>query len=192
MKTIKITITVIAMGVVLSCLTASCNKNDSTEDNVLENGFRATIEQQSNGNDHRTHINPGTWDVGTPVDNLWSSYDQILVANHGGESGCDMLTFRLTEGMNTTSGTFKSRQENEAFYEPDYVAIYPATNAAGEVNNIGVVEGTLKATFNLPATQVYNPNSFAEKAMPMVAYTETRDMAFKNVLGGIASPSKAS
>ena len=174
MKVNKITLAI--MGLAVACLLASCkkNENDNNNDSAEGKGFSAQTEQ-GNGN-NRTHLN------GTDVQ--WTSGDQILVANQGGAAGCTTLTYTLKGGGNTTKGTFKSHDENDAFLQPDYVAIYPATNAAGVANSIS---GTT-ATFNLPATQICKANSFAEKGMPMMAYSESQTLQFKNVLGGVCFP----
>ena len=156
---------------------ASCKKDNKPQGNVPENGFLATIEQPGGNGGSRTHINPENWDDGTEWPVLWTEDDQIKVANGEGT----ILTFGLIEGEDTQSGTFKTGQPHETFFQPSYTAIYPASEG-------NTVTGEGAATFTLPATQNYVANSFAEKAMPMVAYSETQDLAFKNVLGGICIP----
>ncbi len=96
-----------------------------------------------------------------------------------------VLNYELTEGENTTNGTFYTGEGHETFFTPDYVSIYPAFNAEGTAN---AITSSTEATFNLPATQTYKENSFAEKSMPMVAYSSTQTLNFKNVLGGICFP----
>ena len=91
----------------------------------------------------------------------WTVGDQIKVANSTGTT----LTFGLIEGENTTEGTFKTGEPHNDFFTPNYVAIYPAANAAGTANTLSAT----MVTFNIPQTQIYLANSFAEKAMPMVA-----------------------
>ncbi len=44
-------------GAIATLALASCNKNNGTEGNAPENGFRAIIEQ-TGGDGSRTHIDP--------------------------------------------------------------------------------------------------------------------------------------
>lgn len=169
----------IVLGLVATCLLTSCNKKNP-DDNVPEDGFVATIEQNGGGSNGRTHINPTSWADETSVGVLWTKDDLIKVANGNGTT----LTYQLTEGENTKRGVFYTGEPHVGFFQPNYVAIYPAKNAAGTANTIS---GTT-ATFNLPATQSYKENSFAEKCQPMVAYSTTQTLQFKNVLGCICFP----
>lgn len=172
MKTNKITLMI--MGLAVASLFASCKKNDNAA--AVGEGFRAFTEQGGNGS--RTH---GVAD-GNTIAVQWTSGDQILVANQGGAGS--QLTYNLKSGANSTEGSFANTNESSDFLQPDYVAIYPATNAAGVANSIS---GTT-ATFNLPATQTYLEGSFAEKSMPMVAYSSEQELQFNNVLGGLCFP----
>ena len=180
MKTNKITLMI--MGLALASLFASCKKENDNNGAVVGAGFKATTELRDGSN--RTIGVPNA--AGTGIEVHWTSGDQILVANQSGAGST--LTYNLSGGAGSTEGTFKSHDENDAFLQPDYVAIYPATNAAGTANSIGIVEGDIKATFNLTATQNYQNNSFGDKAMPMVAYSTIQELSFKNVLGGICFP----
>ena len=169
------------IGMAVICQFASCKKNNGDNGALAGDGFRASIEQTGgNTGNSRTHINPDNWNDGTEWPVLWTEGDQILVNNADGT----MLTLRLVEGGNTSDGIFNTGTPHEDFFAPNYAAIYPVSSAAGVDNTLS---GTT-ATFDLPATQHYVANSFAEKAMPMVAYSETQDLAFKNVLGGICIP----
>ncbi len=171
--------TTIALALTMGLMMlVSCNK---INESVPENGFRATIEKS--GGNSKTHIAPD-WANDNTTSILWSEYDLIKVANHGGQSGCQVLTYGLTEGENTTSGVFYTNEDHEGFFEPEYVAIYPAYNADESENTIN---GTT-ATFHIPAVQNYKENSFGEKSMPMVAYSETQALSFKNLFGGLCVP----
>ena len=164
------------MGLAAVALLASCKKNNGEDGNVPEKGFRATVEQTGGNNGgSRTHINPD-WANDANTDVLWTSEDQIKVANGNGSS----LNFQLSSGENTSNGIFNSGSAQEDFFQPDYVAGYPA-------GNVTAISSTT-VTFNMPATQTYNANSFAEGAMPMVATSTTQELAFKNVFGGICFP----
>lgn len=182
-KTIMRINRIIVMCLVATCLLTSCNKKNP-DDNVPEDGFVATIEQNGGDSNGRTHINPASWADETHVGVLWTKNDLIKVANNGGATGCQTLTYQLTEGEDTKRGVFYTGAPHENFFQPNYVAIYPAKNAADEANTIS---GTT-ATFKLPATQTYKENSFAEKCQPMVAYSTTQTLQFKNVLGCICFP----
>ena len=171
--------TTIALALTMGLMMlVSCNK---INESVPENGFRATIEKS--GGNSKTHIAPD-WGNDNTTSILWSEYDLIKVANHGGQSGCQVLTYGLTEGENTTSGVFYTNEDHEGFFEPEYMAIYPAYNADESENTIN---GTT-ATFHIPAVQNYKENSFGEKSMPMVAYSETQALSFKNLFGGLCVP----
>lgn len=168
----------IVIGLVATSLLASCKKNNGTEANAPENGFRATIEQPA-GNGSRTHITPD-WANDASTDVLWTAADLIKVANGNGT----VLNYQITEGENTSNGTFYTGEEHDDFFVPNYAAIYPAFNADDVANTIS----STTATFNVPQTQTYRANSFAEKSMPMVAYSTDQTLAFKNVFGGICIP----
>jgi len=165
------------MCLVATCLLASCKKENGTEGNVPEGGFVANIEQNGGDSNSRTHINPDSWKVGSHVGVFWTKDDLIKVANGNGTT----LTYQLTEGEDTKRGTFYTGLPHQGFFQPNYVAIYPAKNAMDTDNTIS---GN-SATFHLPATQTYKEKSFAEKSMPMVAYSTTQTLQFKNVLGCI-------
>lgn len=170
----------LVIGTMATAMLASCNKNNGTEGNAPENGFRATIEQPAgNGNGSRTHIDPD-WANDASTDIMWTAQDLIKVANGNGT----VLNYQITEGENTANGTFYTGEPHETFFVPNYTAIYPASNAEGTANSIS---GTM-VTFNVPQTQTYRANSFAEKSMPMVAYSTDQTLAFKNVFGGLCIP----
>lgn len=157
---------------------ASCNK---INESVPRNAFRASTEHT--GGNAKTHISPD-WGNENTTNVLWSEHDLIKVANQDGQPGCEVHTYELTQGENTTMGLFYSGEEHQNFFEPGYVAIYPAYNSEGVENTIS---GTT-ATFHIPAVQSYKENSFGEKTMPMVAYSETQALSFKNLFGGLCLP----
>lgn len=171
----------VIIGLVWGSMT-SCKKNNG-EETVPENGFRATIVQPDKGNakGERTHINPN-WNTQAATSVFWTENDLIKVANQGGIGSA--LTFQLTEGKNTMNGTFYTGEQNDGFFVPDYVAIYPVANIKGVANTIS---GTT-ATFNIPSTQIRQDKSFGEGAMPMVACSSTQTLDFYNVFGGLCVP----
>ncbi len=166
---------VVAMAIVML---ASCNK---INESVPGNGFRASTEHT--GGNAKTHIAPD-WGNDNTTSILWSEHDLIKVANNSGQTGSEVHTYELTQGENTTMGLFYTGEEHENFFEPGYLAIYPAYNSEGVENTIS---GTT-ATFHIPEVQNYKENSFGEKTMPMVAYSETQALSFKNLFGGLCIP----
>ena len=173
----------IALWILCLALVASCKKNGNTGNDVPENGFRAKIEQTKGGGSkgERTHINP-EWGNENETGVYWSACDHIKVANQGGNGST--LTFQLTEGENTMYGTFYTGDPNEGFFEPDYMAAYPAANAEGTATPIS---GST-ATFSMLSTQSFKANTFDEGAMPMVASSSTQTLDFRNVFGGLCIP----
>lgn len=156
----------IVAGLVAISLLASCKKN---KHNVIEGqGFSAKTENDGG----RTYLD------GTAV--KWTANDLISVANLSGGSGSELLTYQLTEGENSTDGTFYTGEDHAEFFQPDYVAAYPANQVTDISNNV--------VTFDIPATQTYVANSFGAGAMPMVAYSSDQTLQFKNVFGGICFP----
>ncbi len=145
----------IALWILCLALVASCKKNGNTGNDVPENGFRATIEQTKGGGSkgERTHINPD-WGNEEETGIYWSAGDHIKVSNQSGNT----LTFQLTEGENTMYGTFYTGEQNDGFFEPDYMAAYPAANAEGTATTIS---GST-ATFSMLSTQSYKANTFDE------------------------------
>ena len=169
--------TTIAMALTMGLMMlVGCNK---INESVPGSGFRASIEHSGG----KTHISPD-WGNDVTTDILWSEHDRIKVANQGGQTGCQVHTFELAEGENTTMGLFYTGEQIGDFFEPGYMAIYPARNAEGVENTIS---GTT-ATFHIPETQYYKENSFGEGSLPMVAYSETQSLSFKNLLGGLCVP----
>jgi len=176
----KTNLTLLTIGLVAVSLLASCKKNDNggTADGQ---GFKASIEQSS---DSRTHGEVGVND--NVVNVKWTAADQILVANNADNaSASTTLTYELTEGENTADGTFYTGQPHDDFFHPNYAAIYPNVNSEGIANSLS----GKNATFNLPATQAYaGSNLFAEKVVPMVAYSTSQTLQFKNACGGLRFP----
>lgn len=169
------------IGLVATSLLASCKKNNNDNNGGTANGqgFRATTEQGA-GNNTRTHIDGLNPTAGGTSQVLWDDADLIKVRNNAGT----VLTYQLTDGKDTPNGIFYTGEPHDNFFQPNYTAIYPATDG-----NTITGEGT--AQFTLPATQSYVENSFAKGAMPMMAVSENQTLAFKNVLGGICFPLKA-
>lgn len=162
MRTYKVTM--IVMGLALASLVASCKKNENNNGTASGKGFTALTEQDGNG---RTYMD------GVAVN--WSTGDQIKVYN-----GAETRVFGLTEGENSTSGSFKT--SNGQFY--DYSGPFSAAYPSSQVTSMG----DATASFSVPATQTFKSGSFGEGAMPMVAYSTDQTLAFKNLFGGLCFP----
>lgn len=149
----------------------SCKK-DHEGNGANGQGFTAYIEQSSS----KTH---GVSSGSTMVVK-WTAYDQIKVANHGGGSGSVVHTYELTSGATSTNGEFYTGEPHSDFFHPYYVAAYPA----GKVYSFG----EHSVTFDLPDTQTRNATTgtFGEGCNPMVAYSNSQTLQFKNVMGGLA------
>lgn len=146
-------------------LMASCKKNNGgTADGK---GFKATTEQ--GGGDSKTHGVSG----GGHLAVYWTAEDQIKIRNTSGT----ILTYELTDGAGGPDGIFYTGQDHDDFFHPNYVAAYPADYVSSMTAN--------SVTFNLPATQQYQENSFGEGAAPMVAHSTSQTLRFKNVVGGL-------
>ena len=166
-------------GLAALALLASCKKeNNNTA--AGGPGFKAVIEH--NGDGSRTYLDGDLSVDGWDNQVKWMEGDIIRVANAAGES----LEFEIAEGDSTMTGNFYNGGEHDAFFQPDYTALYPSTNADGVANTI---DANGIATFTLPATQTLTATgTFANKAMPMVAHSSSQTLPFKNVLGGLIIP----
>ncbi len=162
MKVNKITLMV--MGLALASLFASCKKNENNNGTASGKGFKALTEQDGNG---RTYLDG--------VDVKWSTGDQIKVYN-----GEETRVFGLTEGENSTSGSFNTSNGQLYDYSGPFSAAYPSSQVTSM--------GNATASFSVPATQTFKAGSFGEGAMPMVAYSTDQTLAFKNLFGGLCFP----
>jgi len=168
----------LVIGAMATAMLASCNKNNGTEGNAPENGFRATIEQPA-GNGSRTHIDPD-WANDASTDIMWTAQDLIKVANGQGTA----LNYQITEGENTANGTFYTGEEHDDFFVPNYAAIYPAFNADDVANTIS----STTATFNMPQTQTTAPTRLPRRACPWWPTRRTRPWPSRTCLAASASP----
>lgn len=162
------------MGLVASILLlGSCKKNNGSK----TEGFTANIEQDGNS---RTFLDVDGHHV------KWSDDDQIDVANKNSMN----IVFGLTIGGGNTSGEFYTGDSNkDSFFEVGgpYKAVYPAANPANssETNTVAVTT----ATVHLPATQNILANgSFGVGYNPMVAYSQSQTLSFRNLCGVLCFP----
>lgn len=152
----------------LFLLAASCKKEKENEDT----GFVATTE--SHAGDSKTHLSDQAvhWDVG----------DKIRV--HSQVSATDLAQgwwdFKAT-GVNGKKADFTGVNENDfecvpqGFYKPDYTAVYPAEMVSAI--------GDKTCTISLPQEQTYVSGGFDLSANPMMAYSGTTTLNFKNICG---------
>ena len=157
---------------ILSVLDA-CQKNEVTSLSKDET-IRATIE---NNDATRTIMDKNN-------NILWSENDQIIAfmkSSYGhkyqvkpsfvGKSYADFSVVSSSNGSDLSAG---NEWEHNVVYYPyseDIECLKSGANYELEVN--------------LPAEQVYVPDSFANGSMTMIAVSENNNITFKNVLGGI-------
>ena len=136
---------------------AGCNKNKENQ-GVAQ--FTATIEQSEG----RTLLNPDNGQIN------WTAGDQIVISNADNETAI----FNLQSGDGTTEGGFGTSDEFNTV--GPFIAAYPST---------AEIEAD-KVTFNLPATQsIGETGIFGNGANPMVAYSDDKNLQFKNLCGGL-------
>ena len=185
-------VNLMVIGVAAMMMLASCKKDNGNDGNVPEKGFRATVEQiGDNGNNgNRTHINPENWNDGTTWPVLWTEGDQIVVYN-----GSEVRAFQLQSGENSNNGIFEPADGGEYDYTSGpFSAIYCPLLSGAIPQIIGNPEyqeiyfsGTT-ALADVPQSQTYKANSFAEGGMPMSAYSDGQTLEFKNLAGGLCFP----
>ena len=126
----------------------------------------------------------------------WQTGDKISIFNKStanlqyqlkGEGGGTTGTFQAVEAPDQSSATALNAR----------VAIYPyhemnAATAASEgstaasestTGTAGTAADSYRLTYTLPATQTYTKDSFDPEAFPMLAVSETCDLAFRNASG---------
>ena len=115
---------------------------------------------------------------------LWSENDQIIAfmkSSYGYKYqvkpsfvGKSFADFSMISSGNSSDLSAGNEWEHNVVYYPyseDIECLKSGANYTLEVN--------------LPAEQAYVPDSFANGSMPMVAVSESNNITFKNVLGGI-------
>lgn len=156
MKTRNYVLLTVAM---LVAVLAGCQRK-SAEPQV--NAEEAAVEKTFYG----STTNREKTTLASDFNTLWTEGDKIKVFAAGG-AGTD---FTLTTGAGTSYGEFSG---STAATEP-YVAVYPSTFATS-------VSGTV-ATVELPATQIINAaGTFATNTVPLVAYSTSDFLYFKNI-----------
>ena len=141
----------------------SCEKKDNSakEEPSRDEKVNMTFTAAANSAAERTTVTDGTTVV-------WSDGDAIRVFANGETSGdvCDM-----TSEAGKTYATF----EGQCAKQGPWTAIYPAFD--GATYSDGAI------TFTMPAEQTYAENTFAQGAMPCVAYSETTEFTFNHSFG---------
>lgn len=96
---------------------------------------------------------------------LWAEQDSLAVFTSAGQ---EPTAFSLINGIGETTAMFEGPISGD-----HYVALFPYGPDARWTENA--------LTFRLPQAQNYQRNSFALDGFPMVAVSETGDLAFKNL-----------
>ena len=136
---------------------AACKKDKESQGAAQ---FTATMEHLGG----RTSLDPNNGQI------LWTADDQIVIGNDNDETAI----FSLQSGEGTTEGGFGTSDEFNTV--GPFIAAYPST---------AEIEGDI-VTFNLPATQtIGETGTFANGANPMVAYSDDKNLQFKNLCGGL-------
>ncbi len=150
-----------------------CEKNEILPDNSSK-----TITLTATINNGATKTSLGTFEDGKGYPTLWNDGDAIAVIQNN-----IVYKFNLTEGANSTSGTF-TLDGTESYGTP--------FNSEGEIKAFYPYEGVRledgKIKYNIPAVQNYAENSFGNGAMPMTAYRSanvTAALQFDNFFGAI-------
>ena len=163
----------------------SCEKNEVLPDNNSE-GKVVTLKASINNGGTKTSLGQGVWEEGDPkvYPVLWSEGDAIAVIQSG-----IIYKFNLTEGANSTSGTF-TLDETKTYSTP--------FNSTGEIKafypfkDVSLDGETIK--YKVPATQTYTTtvldevaySTFGKGASPMAAYRAagaTSVLTFDNLFG---------
>lgn len=106
---------------------------------------------------------------------IWTADEQIRVFNKANTTQTELYT--LQKGAGTPEGEFIGNSVPGAKY-----AFYPTT----AYTSITGSNSDAKITFNLPATQTYLPDSFADKANPMIGQGDADNIIrFRNLCGAI-------
>jgi hypothetical protein len=158
MKKLTLIATALMMGMMML---VSCNKDKENDGKAV---FHASIESRTQD---RTYLDP----VDGQGQVKWMAGDQIRIYNGNDESA----VFTLSEGANTTNGTFTYAGEFDMV--PPFTAVYPHT---ATMDDEGMV------VFEVPAVQnLTEPGTFANGANPMLAYGTDDNLYFRNLCGGL-------
>ena len=119
---------------------------------------------------------------------LWSSGDQLIVFDHS------TLRDRYQvneENVGSTTGGFSKVEDPEggsaSVQDIDHlVAFYPYSEAVTCMkNDSDNPTQSYKLNVVLPSAQTYSPDTFGNGSFPMIAMSSSKQLVFKNVLGGI-------
>lgn len=119
---------------------------------------------------------------------LWSSGDQLIVFDHS------TLRDRYQvneENVGSTTGGFSKVEDPEggsaSVQDIDHlVAFYPYSEAVTCMkNDSDNPTQSYKLNVVLPSSQTYSPDTFGNGSFPMIAVSSSKQLVFKNVLGGI-------
>lgn len=165
-------ITLFAFASIFAIATTSCKKDEvktleqSKNEQAGTMTFHCTSDPQSS---LKTTVKA---DGVTPI---WSENDQIRITNATNMDSNTKNIYSISNGAGTTYAEFTG----SSFTGP-YYAIYPA-KAKGAMCSVKISNGEI--AFEIPNVQLYREDSFAEQTAPVVAYSETTDLNFKQVCG---------
>lgn len=135
---------------------------DEIQTNVESSGGDQILEAILEGRDYgRTVLSEPTDGV---YKTLWAENDQIAVFIDGENNSSKYL---LDSGAGTTRATFKGYGKGDS-----YLAVYPQEIAKDLKDKTLFVE--------LPAEQTYAENSFGPSSFPMIAFSNSPSLTFKN------------
>lgn len=130
------------------------NTNQSVGNHIL----KATLEGKDDSRTAMSELTEGVYKT------LWTENDQIDVFIDGENS---LMKYMLDSGAGTPEATFKGYGKGNS-----YLAVFPQ-DIAKELDSD-------KLTLELPAEQTYTENSFGPSDYPMVAFSNTPSLTFKN------------
>ncbi|MCQ2336767.1 MAG: hypothetical protein MJ010_06285 [Paludibacteraceae bacterium] len=157
----KFTILATALAAVLAVLAGCEKKSGVSESKQSAEKVPMTFYAYSQGGERTGMDTDGKTTV-------WTTDDEIKIFS---SEDTDGEVFTLTEGENTTFGTF----DGELVKASSYSAAYPASLASGQGGSIII--------FDLPGSQNYEANSYANNTVPMVSYTTDNQLQFVNTTG---------
>ncbi|MCQ2359890.1 MAG: hypothetical protein MJ009_00210 [Paludibacteraceae bacterium] len=165
-------ITLFAFASIFAIATTSCKKDEVKTLEQSQNEQAGTMTFHCVSDPQSSLKTTVKADGVTPI---WSENDQIRITN---ATNLDMLAtnvYSISNGAGTTYAEFTG----SSFTGP-YYAIYPA-RAKGAMFPSFTSNGEI--AFEIPNVQLYREGSFAEQTAPVVAYSETTDLNFKQVCG---------
>lgn len=165
-------ITLFAFASIFAIATTSCKKDEVKTLEQSKNEQAGTMTFHCVSDPQSSLKTTVKADGVTPI---WSENDQIRITNATDMNMSATNVYSISTGAGTTYAEFTG----SSFSGP-YYAIYPA-RAKGTMYASYISNGEI--VFEIPNVQMYKDGSFAEQTAPVVAYSETTDLNFKQVCG---------